>query len=93
MDMVRSTRMAFSCLRVLEVCPQRIMHADPSWPVKLGEQPLIPAAFNCFWSEHSERTVLNGWAAMLGCSKDERDKLGHWQASQSDDYLRAARAT
>eukprot|EP00973_Karenia_brevis_P077999 10834546-Karenia_brevis.AAC.1 len=30
---------------------------------------------------------------MLGCSKDERDKLGRWQASQSDDYLRAARAT
>eukprot|EP00973_Karenia_brevis_P054290 7543081-Karenia_brevis.AAC.1 len=30
---------------------------------------------------------------MIGCSKDERDKLGRWQASQSDDYLRAVRAT
>eukprot|EP00973_Karenia_brevis_P090999 12405386-Karenia_brevis.AAC.1 len=30
---------------------------------------------------------------MIGCSKDERDKLGRWQADQSDDYLRSSRAT
>eukprot|EP00973_Karenia_brevis_P088082 12213724-Karenia_brevis.AAC.1 len=30
---------------------------------------------------------------MVNCSKDERDKLGRWQADQSDDYLRSSRAT
>eukprot|EP00973_Karenia_brevis_P065651 9125689-Karenia_brevis.AAC.1 len=78
LDMVRSTRMALSYLKVLEVCPRRNMQADEAWPVRLGEQPLIPVYFNCFWSEHSERAVLNGWAAIVRCAKDEKDKLGRW---------------
>eukprot|EP00973_Karenia_brevis_P040191 5550677-Karenia_brevis.AAC.1 len=32
MDMVRSTRMAFSCLRGLELCPRRSFQAGNTWP-------------------------------------------------------------
>eukprot|EP00973_Karenia_brevis_P032107 4429075-Karenia_brevis.AAC.1 len=53
----------------------------------LADVNLVPVEFNCCRTEHSERAVLNTWAAAIGCSKDERDKLGRWQADQSDDYL------
>eukprot|EP00973_Karenia_brevis_P040655 5623881-Karenia_brevis.AAC.1 len=48
---------------------------------------------NPFWTEHGDRSVLNGWAAELDLAKDQRDKLGRWVPEQSDDYLRAARST
>eukprot|EP00973_Karenia_brevis_P047453 6588212-Karenia_brevis.AAC.1 len=85
--------MALACLREVELCPDRAMEDQEGLSLRSGDAHLVPPALNYSWTEHSERPVLNGWAAMLGFNKDERDKLGRWQASQSDDYLRAARAT
>eukprot|EP00973_Karenia_brevis_P037684 5199831-Karenia_brevis.AAC.1 len=68
-------------------------HTGDGMRFMLTDVKLVPAEFNCCWTEHSERAVLNTWAATIGCCKDERDKLGRWQADQSDDYLRSSRAT
>ena len=43
------------------------------------------------WTEHSERNLVSNWAAVLGRPKVERDFLGRWMASPSNDYLRTAR--
>ena len=43
------------------------------------------------WSERSGRSLVCNWAAALGCPKVERDFLGRWMASHSDDYTRTAR--
>eukprot|EP00973_Karenia_brevis_P064760 8996309-Karenia_brevis.AAC.1 len=68
-------------------------HVGDGMRFNLVDKRLVPAEFNCCWTEHSGRAMLHTWAAMTGCSKDERDKLGRWQADQSDDYLRSSRAT
>eukprot|EP00975_Prorocentrum_lima_P047347 9899745-Prorocentrum_lima.AAC.1 len=62
-------------------------------PRRPGDIHLVPLALNGFWTEYSERPVLHGGVARLGFNQDERDKLGRWQASQSDGYSRAACAT
>ena len=44
-----------------------------------------------FWSEHSERSVLPTWSAVQGIPKGDRDFLGRWKATESDEYVRAAK--
>eukprot|EP00973_Karenia_brevis_P066788 9285133-Karenia_brevis.AAC.1 len=51
-----------------------------------------PEANPC-WTEHGNRSVLNGWAAELDLPKDQPDKLGRWVPEQIKDCVRAARST
>jgi hypothetical protein len=68
----------------------------PRWEKDVGWKetslPLYPPEVALYWTEHSERNVLNSWAAVLGHSKDDRDYIGRWVPEQSDDYMRTARA-
>eukprot|EP00973_Karenia_brevis_P001590 215509-Karenia_brevis.AAC.1 len=58
-----------------------------------GRVRLVDPEANTFWTEHGDRTVLNGWAAEMNMPKGQRDMLGQWIPEQSNDYLRTARAT
>eukprot|EP00973_Karenia_brevis_P048106 6675813-Karenia_brevis.AAC.1 len=62
-------------------------------PAGQGRVRLVDPEANTFWTEHGDRTVLNGWAAEMDMPKDQRDMLGRWIPEQSNDYLRTARAT
>jgi hypothetical protein len=44
-----------------------------------------------FWTEHSDRCTLPTWAKTLGVSKEDRDRLGRWRPSESDEYVRASK--
>jgi hypothetical protein len=55
-----------------------------------GEEDLIRIDPGAFWSEHSERSFLNTFAAGLGHPKDDRDRLG-WKTEGSEEYVRASR--
>eukprot|EP00973_Karenia_brevis_P087103 12078332-Karenia_brevis.AAC.1 len=79
LDMVRFTRSVIGTLRLPKVCEDRLADDNNCGMFfRLSYETLIPHSFNTFWSEHSERAVLNTWAATLWFSKDERDKLGRW---------------
>ena len=43
------------------------------------------------WPEHSPRSVMPSYAAILEREKDKRDMLGRWSAGGSDDYNRCFR--
>ena len=52
---------------------------------------LLPGLSGNFWTEHSDRAGLDGWAAALGVRESERGFLGRWAAkSSSDRYVRTA---
>jgi hypothetical protein len=69
---------------------------DPEQPSlarwRMGTQPLIPAPLLCGWTGHSERSTLPSILAAMGVPKSERDPLGRWSPSGSDDYVRTYRA-
>ena len=44
------------------------------------------------WTGHSERSSLPSLAAAIGIPKSERDYLGRWSPSGSDEYVRTYRA-
>jgi hypothetical protein len=58
----------------------------------MGDQPLIPVPLLGGWSGHSERSTLPSILAAMGVPKAERDPLGRWSPSGSDDYVRTYRA-
>lgn len=45
-----------------------------------------------FWSGHSARCTVPTWAAALQYTKEERNYLGRWCPSESDEYVRNAEA-
>jgi hypothetical protein len=52
---------------------------------------LLPAGGARFWTEHSDRSGLDGWCATLGFGDSERGFLGRWAAKGSADiYVRTA---
>eukprot|EP00973_Karenia_brevis_P029162 4022424-Karenia_brevis.AAC.1 len=53
------------------------------WQPETGQWVrLMDPEANPFWTEHGDRSVLNGWAAELDLPKDQRDKLGRWVPEQ-----------
>ena len=62
----------------------------PGW--REGEVALIPGPLLGGWTGHSERCTLPSIFAAMGVSKAERDPLGRWSPSGSDDYVRTYRA-
>jgi hypothetical protein len=52
---------------------------------------LLPGQTGSYWTEHSDRSGLDGWAAALGVGDSERGFLGRWAAkSSTDSYVRTA---
>ena len=57
-----------------------------------GESPLLTEPLWSGWSGHSERATMPSLFAAMGVSKQERDPLGRWSPSGSDDYVRDYKA-
>jgi len=57
-----------------------------------GARPLVAEAMVDGWSGHSERATLPSLLAAMGVPKSERDPLGRWSPTGSDDYVRTYRA-
>ena len=52
---------------------------------------LLPAGAARYWTEHSDRSGLDGWCATLGFDESSRGFLGRWAAKGSaDTYVRTA---
>lgn len=56
---------------------------------------LLRSEYHGFWTEHSPRSVLPSLANELdvGITKDEKDNLGRWSPSGSDNYVRTFKKT
>ena len=50
---------------------------------------MIPADWERFWTEHSERATMASCLAAVGVPKTERDLLGRWKPEGSDQYVRS----
>mmetsp|Transcript_25222 Transcript_25222/g.40376 ORF Transcript_25222/g.40376 Transcript_25222/m.40376 type:complete len:674 (+) Transcript_25222:59-2080(+) len=75
---------------------RKLMAVSALQATKVGEEageelPLLLDGVQVFWTEHSDRATLPTWAAMIGVSKEDADRLGRWQPSESEAYVRAAR--
>ena len=57
-----------------------------------GHSPLIPEPLLGGWTGHSETCTLPSVYAAMGVPKSDRDPLGRWSPSGSDDYVRTYRA-
>jgi len=57
-----------------------------------ASHPLVPASLLDGWTGHSERCTMPSVLAALGVPKGDRDLLGRWSPSGSDDYVRSYRA-
>jgi hypothetical protein len=53
-----------------------------------GGTRLVPFEMAIGWTGHSERSTLPSLYASMGVAKSERDPLGRWSPSGSDDYVR-----
>jgi hypothetical protein len=53
-----------------------------------GKARLIPLSLAVGWTGHSERTTLPSLLAAMGVAKADRDPLGRWSPSGSDEYVR-----
>ena len=58
---------------------------------KVGSERLTSERMAMMWTGHSERSTLPSLAATVGMSKEERDHLGRWSPTGSDEYVRTAR--
>jgi hypothetical protein len=59
---------------------------------KEGPYCLIKSPLCDGWTGHSERCTMPSLLASMGVPKAERDPLGRWSPSGSDDYVRTYRA-
>ena len=60
--------------------------------LEAGGDKLVDTGLESAWTGHSERSSLPSLAAALGIPKCERDYLGRWSPSGSDEYVRTYRA-
>eukprot|EP00973_Karenia_brevis_P047888 6645977-Karenia_brevis.AAC.1 len=63
-DLMRCTRAVLACMRKPVALDPTEDHEGDGMRFRLSDERLVPAEFNCCWTEHSERAVLNTWAAM-----------------------------
>jgi hypothetical protein len=63
---------------------------DEGW--RSGQDKLIPLVLVSGWTGHSERATLPSLYAAMNVPKSERDPLGRWCPSGSDDYVRTYKA-
>ena len=69
---------------------RRPVRGEDGWGPGLAK--VLPDALVAGWSGHSERCTLPSILAAAGVPKVERDPLGRWSPSGSDDYVRTYRA-
>ena len=60
-----------------------------SYSIEAGN--LLDPGVQKFWTEHSDRCTLPTWSKNLGVIKEDRDRLGRWKPSESDEYVRSSR--
>ena len=79
---------------VLEQLMMPVSCADAEGHIGWNEGPvrLVPCPLVGGWTGHSERCTLPSIYAAMGVPKSERDPLGRWSPSGSDDYVRTYRA-
>ena len=78
--------------KVLEETKVPVWGSDGSDTWSEGPMPLVPGPLLNGWSGHSERCTLPSLFAAMGIAKQDRDPLGRWSPSGSDDYVRTYRA-
>jgi hypothetical protein len=54
---------------------------------------ILRAGVQQFWTEHSDRATLPTWAKACGFQKEDRDRLGRWRPSESEEYIRTSKQT
>ena len=64
--------------------------AETKWVASVV--PLLPPNLVAGWTGHSERATLPSLFAAMQVPKAERDPLGRWAPTGSDDYVRTYRA-
>ena len=57
-----------------------------------SEESLLPARMVPGWTGHSKRSTLPSMLASLNVPKSDRDPLGRWSPSGSDEYVRTYKA-
>ena len=57
-----------------------------------GIVPYLLPGMQMFWGGHSDRCTIVSWAAALDISKSERNVIGRWRPSESDEYVRTSLA-
>jgi hypothetical protein len=79
---------------VLEQLVTPVSGTDAEGKVGWNEGPttLVPRPLLGGWTGHSERCTLPSIYAAMGVPKSERDPLGRWSPTGSDDYVRTYRA-
>ena len=82
-DMVALNAKVLTILKVPRVSDGKVVLKEK----RLIDDVVVPA-----WTGHSERATMTSSLAALGVSKSDRDPLGRWAASGSDDYVRSYRA-
>ena len=65
---------------------------DAAKTFKEGEDGLLPGLCATCWSGHSERATLVSLLAALGVPREERNHVGRWSPSGSEEYVRTYRA-
>jgi hypothetical protein len=70
--------------------PGGVGGVQASW--KEGPYCLVKTPMCNGWTGHSERCTMPSLLASMGVPKAERDPLGRWSPSGSDDYVRTYRA-
>jgi hypothetical protein len=75
--------------------PEDVDDLEPILQVRyrFEDGTLLDPGVQQFWTEHSDRATVPTWAKFMGVSKEDRDYLGRWKPSESDEYVRNARAT
>ena len=90
-DMAILNKVVLQRLQVpMAVQPPEGGKLPPVW--KEGPYCLIKAPMLDGWTGHSERCTMPSLLASMGVPKAERDPLGRWSPSGSDDYVRTYRA-
>ena len=87
-DMAALNTVVLSFLKVPEV----VASVDGEKAFRGGAARLVPSGLELAWTGHSERATLPSALAALGVPKGERDPLGRWPPSGSDDYVRSYKA-
>ncbi len=75
--------------------PEQVGHSSAAGDLgawREGSDRLVGPPMCRGWTGHSERCTMPSLFAAMGVPKAERDPLGRWSPSGSDDYVRTYRA-
>lgn len=73
------------------ICFKADEGSELGYTFEAGDVRLLRADVQQFWTEHSDRATLPTWAKAQGWSKADRDYLGRWKPTESDEYVRISK--